>query len=88
MLEANLTRMGAKVVVDGGSLSIASPGRGALKGAVIDVAADHRIAMAFAVAGLAVPGVRIADPESVAKSYPAFWEDLTRLARTGSSAPG
>jgi 3-phosphoshikimate 1-carboxyvinyltransferase len=40
---------------------------------------DHRIAMAFAVAGLAVPGVVIDDPACVAKSYPGFWDDLARL---------
>lgn len=40
---------------------------------------DHRIAMAFAVAGLAIPGVVIDDPACVAKSYPGFWDDLARL---------
>ncbi len=39
---------------------------------------DHRIAMSFALAGLRRPGVRIADAAVVAKSYPAFWEDLER----------
>jgi 3-phosphoshikimate 1-carboxyvinyltransferase len=50
-------------------------------GATIDPEGDHRIAMAFAVAGLAVPGTRIADPGCVAKSYPPFWEDLEALLR-------
>jgi 3-phosphoshikimate 1-carboxyvinyltransferase len=40
---------------------------------------DHRIAMAFAVAGLAVPGVSVDDVACVRKSYPAFWDDLRRL---------
>jgi 3-phosphoshikimate 1-carboxyvinyltransferase len=35
---------------------------------------DHRIAMAFAVAGLRVEGVRIDGAESVAKSFPSFWD--------------
>jgi 3-phosphoshikimate 1-carboxyvinyltransferase len=48
-------------------------------GATIDPAGDHRLAMAFAVAGLAVPGTRIADPDCVGKSYPAFWSDLRSL---------
>lgn len=39
---------------------------------------DHRIAMSFALVGLRRPGVRIADPAVVSKSYPAFWEDLDR----------
>ncbi len=48
-------------------------------GGTIETKHDHRIAMAFAVAGLAVPGVVIDDPACVAKSYPGFWEDLARL---------
>lgn len=52
--------------------------------AAVDAAGDHRLAMAFAVAAcLAVsPGVtRIAGSESVAISYPGFFEDLASLAR-------
>jgi len=38
---------------------------------------DHRIAMAMAVAGLAVPGpTRIEGWDAVATSYPSFEEDL------------
>ena len=48
-------------------------------GGLIETRHDHRIAMAFAVAGLAIPGVVIDDPACVAKSYPGFWEDLARL---------
>ncbi len=35
---------------------------------------DHRIAMAFALAGLRVDGVQIRGAESVAKSLPDFWQ--------------
>jgi len=56
-------------------------------GATIDPAGDHRIAMAFAVAGLAVPGTRIADPDCVAKSYPTFWQDLEALVGPTGDAP-
>jgi 3-phosphoshikimate 1-carboxyvinyltransferase len=52
---------------------------GPLSGALIDPREDHRIAMAFAIAGLRVPGVRILDPSCVSKSYPGFWDDLDRL---------
>jgi len=51
----------------------------AMHGGLVETKHDHRIAMAFAVAGLAVPGVVIDDPACVAKSYPGFWEDLARL---------
>jgi 3-phosphoshikimate 1-carboxyvinyltransferase len=37
------------------------------------------MAMSFAVAGLAIPGVRIADPEVVGKSFPRFWDTLRGL---------
>ena len=40
---------------------------------------DHRMAMAFAVAGLKAEGVTILDPGCVAKTYPKYWEDLARL---------
>ncbi len=53
---------------------------GGAHGAIVDPAGDHRLAMAFAIAGLAVPGTRIADPTCVRKSYPRFWDDLSGLS--------
>ncbi|MEB3286620.1 MAG: 3-phosphoshikimate 1-carboxyvinyltransferase [Vampirovibrionales bacterium] len=40
---------------------------------------DHRMAMAFAVAGSVLPGVKIEHPEVSAKTYPGFWDDLKKL---------
>lgn len=40
---------------------------------------DHRIAMSLALVGLRRPGVSIADPHVVGKSYPDFWRDLGSL---------
>ena len=40
---------------------------------------DHRIAMAFSVLGLVVPGIRIEDPGCVAKTFPGFYEALEAL---------
>ncbi|MFO0873296.1 MAG: 3-phosphoshikimate 1-carboxyvinyltransferase [Phycisphaerales bacterium] len=40
---------------------------------------DHRMAMAFAVLGLARRGISIEHPECVGKSYRSFWEDLARV---------
>jgi 3-phosphoshikimate 1-carboxyvinyltransferase len=40
---------------------------------------DHRIAMSFALAGLMVRDIAILDPACVAKTYPGYWDDLTRL---------
>jgi len=51
-------------------------------GAVIATYNDHRMAMSFALAGLRTPGVRIAEPGCVAKSFPDFWEYFDTLGRT------
>jgi 3-phosphoshikimate 1-carboxyvinyltransferase len=54
---------------------------GKLRGAEIDPRGDHRIAMAFAVAGLAAEGVTvIRDAECAGVSFPAFYKELDRLA--------
>jgi 3-phosphoshikimate 1-carboxyvinyltransferase len=51
-----------------------------LHGGTIDPRGDHRMAMAFAVAGLRVPGTTVLDPACVVKSYPGFWDDFDRLS--------
>ncbi len=66
--------IGAREIADG----LIIPG-GSPHGAAIDTYQDHRIAMSFAVAGLATPGVIINDPGCVAKSFPDFWEYFERL---------
>lgn len=47
--------------------------------ALIQTYEDHRIAMAFAVTGLRAPGIAIADPGCVAKTFPDFFERLEGL---------
>jgi 3-phosphoshikimate 1-carboxyvinyltransferase len=47
--------------------------------AVIQTYGDHRIAMAFAVVGMRAPGITIADPGCVAKTFPDFFERLEQL---------
>lgn len=37
---------------------------------------DHRMAMAFAIAGLRIPGIEILDPQCTAKTYPEYFVDL------------
>lgn len=43
-------------------------------GATIETYEDHRMAMAFAVAGLRIPDVVIDNPRCVAKTFPDFWQ--------------
>ncbi len=40
---------------------------------------DHRMAMSFALIGLRVPGIRIADPGCVAKTFPHFFATLAAM---------
>ena len=47
--------------------------------AEIDSYHDHRMAMGFAVAGLKIPGVRIAGADCVAKTFPDFFERFAAL---------
>lgn len=73
--------LGAACETTRDSLAVRPPaaGRSALHGGDIDPAGDHRLAMAFAVAGLAVGGVRILSPGCVAKSFPDFFARLREM---------
>ena len=69
-----LARLG--FAVEARTDEFASPGgipAGPATGEPLDPARDHRIAMALAVAGCVVPGVRVADAACVGKSWPGFW---------------
>ena len=75
-LASELRKIGANVVehVDGLEITPQTlhPGR-------CDTHHDHRLAMAFGVAGLKQPGVMIDQPQVVSKSWPRFWEMLEAL---------
>jgi 3-phosphoshikimate 1-carboxyvinyltransferase len=75
-LDEVLTAVGAHVeqLADG---LVVEPGP--RRAARVDSYADHRMVMAAAVLGLAVPGVEVADPGAVTKTLPDFrerWEAL------------
>lgn len=71
-----LTKMGVIVTSTGNSLTIEGT---TPTGATIETHHDHRIAMAFAVAGARIPGVTINNPEVVNKSFPEFWGTIEEL---------
>src|SRR5438876_1115456 len=48
---------------------------------VVDARGDHRVAMAFSIFGLQVPGIAIEGSESVSKTFPDFYAMLAELAR-------
>jgi 3-phosphoshikimate 1-carboxyvinyltransferase len=80
-LAENLRRMGATVEERPDGLRVEGRQAGRLRGAEIEPHGDHRIAMAFAVAALAADGdTVIRDADCAGVSYPAFFDDLERVA--------
>ena len=69
---SELKKMGVLAKCDQNSLVV--EGTNNLHGAQIDPHNDHRIAMSFAVAGLAVGNQTIENEACVAKSFPDFWD--------------
>ncbi len=59
---------------------------GPLRPATFETYRDHRMAMAFALLGLAAPGMAISDPGCVAKTFPGYWDLLDDL-RAGTTPP-
>lgn len=53
--------------------------------ATIATYGDHRMAMSFALLGLRAPGIAIANPSVVDKTFPHFFEKLEALRRHASS---
>jgi 3-phosphoshikimate 1-carboxyvinyltransferase len=81
-LAENLRRMGARVEERPDGLRVEGRAAGKPKGAQIDSKGDHRIAMAFAIAGLAADGpTTIRGAECAAVSYPSFFDELSRLTQ-------
>jgi 3-phosphoshikimate 1-carboxyvinyltransferase len=78
-LATELRKLGATVEERDDGLLIFPPESGSLTPARIATYDDHRMAMAFALAGLRAEGITILDPGCVAKTYPGFWDDLGRL---------
>ncbi|MFZ5842718.1 MAG: 3-phosphoshikimate 1-carboxyvinyltransferase [Pseudomonadota bacterium] len=71
-----LKKMGVKVEATADALIVEG---GKPHGALIETHEDHRMAMSFAIAGLAIPGVKIAHPDVVGKSFPQYWDTLRGL---------
>jgi 3-phosphoshikimate 1-carboxyvinyltransferase len=73
-----LTRLGvaAEAEPDG---FVVRPSRSPLQPAVVETYADHRMAMSFALLGLLAPGIQVADPGCVAKTFPGYWDLLDSL---------
>jgi 3-phosphoshikimate 1-carboxyvinyltransferase len=76
-ITTELRKMGAEIEERQDGLTIKG---GPLHGAAVDGYDDHRIVMSLAIAGLAAEGTTtISTAESVAISYPGFFDDLKKL---------
>src|ERR1700691_3590862 len=84
-ISAGLRRMGARVEEFPDGLRVEGRSAGKLRGAKVEPAGDHRIAMALAIAALGAQGdtvIRHAD--CVAVSFPEFFVILERLRGKGT----
>jgi 3-phosphoshikimate 1-carboxyvinyltransferase len=80
MIEKNLKLMGVKIDTTPDGFHI--PGGQKFHAAKMHSAADHRIAMAFAVAALAADGpCTIEEAEAASVSFPEFYSTLEEIAR-------
>jgi 3-phosphoshikimate 1-carboxyvinyltransferase len=75
-LSVEIERLGGRADTTGDSITI-HPSN--LHGGVVDPHGDHRIAMSMGCLGTRVPGVLVANPSVVDKTWPEFWEFLASL---------
>ncbi len=77
-LATELSKMGCATEITHDSITLRPSTRDS--GPVIfETYHDHRMAMAMALIGLVRPGISVANPACVSKSYPTFWRDFDRL---------
>ena len=76
-LANELNRAGGNVSVEKDGLRIFGPC--AWKPVVFNSHHDHRLAMALSLLALCVPGMEVADPDVVTKSWPDYFVDMTSV---------
>jgi 3-phosphoshikimate 1-carboxyvinyltransferase len=81
-LAVELRKLGAEVIEFPDGLTIIPR---PLHSATIDTYSDHRMAMSFSLVGLRVPGIKIRNPQCVAKTYPNFFQDLKWFCNSKAS---
>jgi 3-phosphoshikimate 1-carboxyvinyltransferase len=80
-----LAKVGARITAGADSLEIEPPAQ--VRAATIATYDDHRMAMSFALAACGGAALRINEPRCVAKTYPAYFEELARLVGEGVVRP-
>ena len=83
IISRELTKLGIKVVENEDGLILESSNN--LTGAELDSENDHRLFMAFCIAGMFVGNCTITDPDSVKISYPNFIEEMNTIGAKISS---
>jgi 3-phosphoshikimate 1-carboxyvinyltransferase len=78
-MATELRKLGATVEEGKDWLRVTPPA--VLRPAAIDTYDDHRMAMCFSLAALGGVTVRINDPQCVNKTFPEYFEVLSRIAR-------
>lgn len=89
-MKTELAKIGVRVESpvsgDDGVMTITPPEGGVdcttAESVVFDTYDDHRIAMALSLVALRRPGIKIRNPKCVAKTYPTYWTEFSRLWRT------
>ncbi|MDH3645100.1 MAG: 3-phosphoshikimate 1-carboxyvinyltransferase, partial [Gammaproteobacteria bacterium] len=79
-MSRELRKLGAKVEEGHDYLEISPPER--WQSATINTYDDHRMAMCFALCALGGAPVTINDPDCVSKTFPEFFREFERLARS------
>jgi 3-phosphoshikimate 1-carboxyvinyltransferase len=77
-MSEELQKVGCIIQNQGDSLEMDTSSLTFPSSVTFDSHGDHRIAMALAPLALKTEGVIINQPGVVAKSYPHFWEELTK----------
>ena len=77
IIARELSKLGIKVEEKKGGLILSNSGN--LNSTALNSENDHRLFMAFCIAGMYVGNCTISDPESVEVSYPNFISEMKRL---------
>jgi len=77
IVSRELVKLGIKVQEKEDGLILESSEN--LRGAELNSENDHRLFMAFCIAGMFIGGCTVTDPESVKISYPSFVEEMNSL---------
>ncbi|MEX1996716.1 MAG: 3-phosphoshikimate 1-carboxyvinyltransferase, partial [Nitrosopumilaceae archaeon] len=77
ILAKQLAKLGVQVQEREDGLMLEAPKNP--HGADLDSSDDHRLFMAFCIAGMFVGNCTVSDPESVDVSYPSFIDDMNKV---------